>query len=78
MISNLGNNCGVRGSAEQLWDEGVYETFVPFLLQYVRETETLVEQQTTQGSFVCDHAGLVTNQSSLSQEWRKRGPGHEG
>jgi len=32
----------------------------------VRETETLVEQQPPQGVFVCDHAGLVVNEFSLT------------
>jgi len=31
----------------------------------VRETEILVEQQPPQVVFVCDHAGLVINKSSL-------------
>ena len=34
----------------------------------VRETEILVEQQTPQGVFVCDHAGLVINKSPLVEE----------
>ena len=31
----------------------------------VRETEILVEQQTPQGVFVCDHAGFVINEFSI-------------
>ena len=34
----------------------------------MRETEILVEQQPPQGVFVCDHAGLVINKFSLSEQ----------
>ena len=37
----------------------------------MRETEILAEQQLPQGVLVCDHAGLVINNFSLSQV-----PGH--
>ena len=37
-------------------------------VQCVRETEILVEQQSPQEVFVCDHAGLVINKFSLEQD----------
>ena len=43
-------------AAEVLLEHSTFENVL-----CVRETEILVEQQTLEGVFICDHAGLVIN-----------------